>query len=38
MPRYHVNKGRSAKSFRKTMNKTKRINVAPNPMRGGIRL
>lgn len=38
MPRMHVHKGNSARKFRKTMLKTKRINVAPPPMRGGIRL
>lgn len=38
MPRIHVNKGSSARKFRKTAFKTKRINVAPPPMRGGIRL
>jgi len=34
----NVNKGRSAKRFKKTVGKTKRINIAPPPMRGGIRL
>lgn len=38
MPRYNVNKARSARKFRKSTMKTKRINVAPPPMRGGIRL
>lgn len=38
MPRMHVNKGRSAAKFRKSTQRTKRINVAPPPMRGGIRL
>lgn len=38
MKRRHVNKGRSARSFRGAVSKTKRINVAPPPMRGGIRL
>lgn len=38
MPRKPVNKAYSAKKFRKTVNRTKRINIAPPPMRGGIRL
>lgn len=33
-----VNKRKSARKFRKTAASTKRINVAPPPMRGGIRL
>lgn len=33
-----VNKGRSARSFKKGVRRTRRINVAPAPMRGGIRL
>lgn len=36
--RKHVNKRKSASKFRKSIAKTKRINVAPPPMRGGIRL
>lgn len=33
-----VNKGRSAKKFRRQVSRTKAANVAPAPMRGGIRL
>lgn len=35
--RKSVNKRRSAKKFRRSINKTRRINLL-NPMRGGIRL
>lgn len=38
MHRRHVNKHKSAKSFRKQAGRTKAANVAPPPMRGGIRL
>lgn len=38
MKRYGVNKGRSARKFRKSVSKTRRVNVAPPPMRGGFRL
>lgn len=38
MHRRHVNKHHSAKSFRRQVGKTKSINVAPPPMRGGFRL
>lgn len=33
-----VNKARSARAFRKLSQRTARINIAPPPMRGGIRL
>nr|AVQ10184.1 hypothetical protein [Gokushovirinae environmental samples] len=36
--RGHVSKGSSARQFRGNTQRTKRINVAPGPMRGGIRL
>lgn len=36
--RKHVNKRHSAKKFRRATAHTRRINVAPAPMRGGIRL
>ncbi|QXP08297.1 MAG: hypothetical protein [Arizlama microvirus] len=35
--RKHVNKRRSAKNFRRSTMKTRKINIAAN-MRGGIRL
>lgn len=38
MKRYPVSKGHSAKSFRRNVGRTKQINVAPPPMRGGFRL
>jgi len=38
MRRYAVNKGRSARRFRRQIGRTKRINVAPPPMRGGFRI
>lgn len=38
MPRFNVNKSKSARKFRNNTKSTKRINVAPPPMRGGIRL
>ena len=38
MHRNHVNKARAAKTFNRATTKTKRVNVAPPPMRGGIRL
>lgn len=38
MFRHKVNKHRGAKAFRHQAQKTKRINLAPPPMRGGIRL
>jgi hypothetical protein len=38
MRRRSVNKNRSARSFRKGASHTRRINIAPPPMRGGIRL
>lgn len=36
--RMAVNKGRSARNFRKNTERTKAANVAPPPMRGGYRL
>lgn len=38
MKRYSVNKGRSAANFRGQIQHTKRVNVAPRPMRGGFRI
>lgn len=38
MKRSPVNKAKSAGQFRRNVGKTKRANVAPAPMRGGIRL
>lgn len=38
LKRKPVNKSASAKKFRKNVSKTKKPNVAPAPMRGGIRL
>lgn len=38
LKRYKVNKIRSARKFRKATARTKAINVAPNPQRGGWRL
>jgi hypothetical protein len=36
--RKHVNKSKSAKSYRKQVGKTKSINMRHAPMRGGYRL
>ncbi|WNK14070.1 MAG: hypothetical protein [Microvirus sp.] len=36
--RSHVNKSHSAQKFRRHAGTTKRANVSPTPMRGGIRL
>lgn len=36
--RRSVNKQKAAKAFRRDSGRTKAINVAPKPMRGGIRL
>ena len=36
--RHPVNKGQSARQFRKGVSRTKAANVSPMPMRGGIRL
>lgn len=33
-----VSKGKSARSFRRNVQTTARANMAPRPMRGGIRL
>lgn len=38
MKRKRVNKRRDKRIFSKTANKTKKINVEPKVMRGGIRL
>lgn len=38
MRRYKVNKSRSARKFRSNAGHTKRMNVAPPPMRGGFRI
>lgn len=38
LARKHVSKGRSARKFRSHVRKTKHVNVASGPMRGGIRL
>lgn len=38
MPRYHVNKGLSARKFRGNVKRTKAANLAPPPARGGFRL
>lgn len=38
MYRHSVNKGRAAHKFNHASSKTKRINVAPPPSRGGYRL
>lgn len=37
LSRYGVNKSRSASKFRRSVQKTKHVNIA-GPMRGGIRL
>lgn len=36
--RYEIPKGKSQKSFVKGADKTPYINIAPRPLRGGIRL
>lgn len=38
MRRSHVNKRRSAKSFRRHTSRTKAANIQPAPQRGGWRL
>ncbi|WNK12787.1 MAG: hypothetical protein [Microvirus sp.] len=38
MKRMNANKQQSAKRFNQHQQKTKKINLAPPPMRGGIRL
>lgn len=38
MYRTGVNKGKSAKSFKKAVSKTKALNLRQGPARGGIRL
>lgn len=38
MKRKPVKKAAAARQFRRQVEKTKAVNVAPRPMRGGIRL
>ncbi|WNK14485.1 MAG: hypothetical protein [Microvirus sp.] len=38
MYRSRVNKRKSARSFRRSTQRTKSANIAPNPQRGGWRL
>lgn len=38
MHRHHVNKGKSAHTFKRNVRKTKAANMKAAPMRGGIRL
>lgn len=38
MYRHSVNKHKAARQFRGQSNRTKAINIAPPPMRGGYRL
>lgn len=38
MHRQHVNKAKSAHQFKRNTSRTKAANLAPPPMRGGIRL
>lgn len=38
MKRFPVNKHRSAGKFRRDVSRTKLVNIAPKPMRGGYRL
>lgn len=38
MKRKVMKRGKDAKVFRRTATKTKKINIAPKVMRGGIRL
>lgn len=38
MKRHSVNKHAAARGFRNAVQHTKRINVAPKPMRGGFRI
>lgn len=38
MHRMHVNKAKSSRQFTRNSSRTKAANLAPNPMRGGIRL
>jgi len=35
--RHHVNKGKSAGQFRRNVKRTKSVNLAAPPMRGGYR-
>ncbi len=38
LSRHHVSKHKSASKFRHHVSHTKGLNLAPGPMRGGIRL
>lgn len=38
MRRFRGNKRRSARKFRRNVGRTKAINIAPPPMRGGFRI
>lgn len=38
MKRHKLNKKLSKKIFKKGVNKTKKVNVMPRPMRGGFRI
>jgi hypothetical protein len=38
MKRHSVNKSKAAKSFKRSVGRTKAINISSAPMRGGIRL
>jgi hypothetical protein len=38
MKRRQMNKQQAAKNFNRSSSRTKKINLAPPPMRGGIRL
>lgn len=38
MRRRPVNKGKSAKQFRRNVSRTKAVNIRPTAMRGGFRL
>lgn len=38
MKRHKISKRLSKKIFRKGVNKTKKVNVMPRPMRGGFRI
>ena len=38
MKRHKLSKSISKKIFKKDINKTKKVNIAPKPMRGGFRI
>lgn len=38
MKRFSQNKNHGAKKFRRDSQRTKRANISPTPMRGGIRM